>query len=67
MLKTGYDPTGPAKGGGGDPEIVELPLLLPRWQIQALETAARRQGITTGQMIRRVISQQLSSVAQSAS
>lgn len=36
-------------------EIVELPLLLPRWQADALEDAANRNGMTTGQMIRRVI------------
>lgn len=45
----------------GDPsprldfEVVELPLLLPRWQAVALEAAARRRGMTTGQMLRRVI------------
>ena len=39
-----------------DSDVVELPLLLPRWQVDALEEAANRQGMTTGQMIRRVIS-----------
>jgi hypothetical protein len=38
-----------------DQEVVELPLLLPRWQALALESAARRRGMTTGQMLRRVI------------
>jgi hypothetical protein len=38
-----------------DLEVVELPLLLPRWQAVALEAAARRRGMTTGQMLRRVI------------
>jgi hypothetical protein len=38
-----------------DQEVVELPLLLPRWQAVELEAAARRRGMTTGQMIRRVI------------
>jgi hypothetical protein len=38
-----------------DQEVVELPLLLPRWQAAALEAAARRRGMTTGQMLRRVI------------
>lgn len=38
-----------------DQEVVELPLLLPRWQATALEAAARRRGMTTGQMLRRVI------------
>lgn len=39
-----------------DSDVVELPLLLPRWQVDALEEAANRQGMTTAQMIRRVIS-----------
>lgn len=39
-----------------DSDVVELPLLLPRWQVDALEEAANQQGMTTGQMIRRVIS-----------
>ncbi|MGL4420154.1 MAG: hypothetical protein ACRCZF_05790, partial [Gemmataceae bacterium] len=38
-----------------DQEVVEMPLLLPRWQASALEAAARRRGMTTGQMLRRVI------------
>ena len=38
-----------------DQEVVELPLLLPRWQAVELEAAARRRGMTTGQMLRRVI------------
>lgn len=38
-----------------DQEVVELPLLLPRWQAIALEAAASRRGMTTGQMLRRVI------------
>lgn len=40
-------------------EVVELSLLLPRWQVIALESAARQQGITTGQMIRRAIAQMI--------
>ncbi len=38
-----------------DQEVVELPLLLPRWQALELEAAARRRGMTTGQMLRRLI------------
>jgi hypothetical protein len=38
-----------------DSEVVELPLLLPRWQAQILEAAAARRGMTTGQILRRVI------------
>ena len=38
-----------------DPEMVELALLLPLWQAFALETAAKERGISTGQMLRRMI------------
>ena len=38
-----------------DMEVVELPLLLPRWQAEVLEAAATRRGMTTGQILRRVI------------
>ena len=38
-----------------DYEVVELPLLLPRWQAAALEQAAQNRGMTTGQMLRRLI------------
>ena len=37
------------------PEVVELQLLLPRWQAEALEAAARDRGLTTGHILRRVI------------
>jgi hypothetical protein len=42
-----------------DQEVVELPLLLPRWQAMELEAAANRRGMTTGQMLRRVIGELL--------
>lgn len=42
-----------------DQEVVELHLLLPQWQAVALEAAARRRGMTTGQMLRRVIGELL--------
>jgi hypothetical protein len=45
----------PFQSVGTDSEVVEVPLLLPRWQIAALEEIARRHGLTTGQLIRRVI------------
>jgi len=38
-----------------DQEVIELPLLLPRWQALELEAAARERGMTTGQMLRRII------------
>jgi hypothetical protein len=36
-------------------EMVELPLLLPQRQLAELEQAARRHGLTVGQMLRRLI------------
>ena len=48
----GTVPTEPARS---DHEVVELQLLLPRWQAAALEAAARSRGMTTGQLLRRVI------------
>lgn len=42
-----------------DQEVVELALLLPRWQALELEAAASRRGMTTGQMLRRVIGELL--------
>jgi hypothetical protein len=53
-VHTNFEPT-PADVCRQDQEVVELPLLLPRWQVVELEAAARESGMTTGQMIRRVI------------
>ncbi len=36
-------------------EVIELQLLLPRWQAAELEKAATTRGMTTGQILRRVI------------
>jgi hypothetical protein len=36
-------------------DVVELSLLLPAGQLIALETVASNQGLTTGQMLRRLI------------
>jgi hypothetical protein len=44
-----------------DQEVVEVPLLLPLWQAVELEAAASRRGMTTGQMLRRVIGELLAS------
>ena len=49
-----------------DQEVVELPLLLPRWQADVLEAAARRRGMTTGQILRRVIGDLFGSVPPEA-
>jgi hypothetical protein len=35
-------------------DVVELPLLLPEWQVVALEEAARKRGMTVGQLVRRL-------------
>jgi hypothetical protein len=49
-----------------DQEVVEFPLLLPLWQAVELEAAARRRGMTTGQMIRRLLGEMLASNPASA-
>jgi hypothetical protein len=38
-----------------DNEMVELSVLLPSWQADALESAAQDQGLTTAQMVRVLI------------
>ena len=50
-----------------DQEVVELALLLPLWQAMELEAAASRRGMTTGQMLRRVIGEMLASQTVHAS
>jgi hypothetical protein len=65
MIATlGYLPpmpsTLPTDSSGVDAEIVEIPLLLPRWQILALESVAEEHGLTTGQMLRRMIGETIS-------
>ena len=37
-------------------DVIELPLLLPEWQVNALETAARERGMTIGQLLRKLFS-----------
>jgi hypothetical protein len=36
-------------------EVVEIPLLLPGWQVSALATAADARGLTTGEMVRSLL------------
>jgi hypothetical protein len=38
-----------------DHDLVELTLVLPRWQVDALAAAARGRGLTAGQALRRMI------------
>jgi hypothetical protein len=40
-----------------DQGLAELSLLLPQWQVDALDAVARARGLTTGQMLRRLIGQ----------
>ena len=42
-----------------DQDVVEFPLLLPLWQAMEIEATARRRGMTTGQMIRRLVGEML--------
>ena len=50
-----------------DQEVVELALLLPLWQAMELEAVASRRGMTTGQMLRRVIGEMLAAQPAAAS
>ena len=38
-----------------DRDVVEVPLLLPGWQVDALAAAAHDRGQTTGEMLRHVL------------
>ena len=38
-----------------DEEMAELALLLPGWQAQSLEAVARSEGVSAGQIVRRLI------------
>jgi hypothetical protein len=41
-------------------DVMEIPLLLPGWQVSALETAAHARGLTAAEMVRHVLSEFLS-------
>jgi hypothetical protein len=43
------------RDGVAEPELIELSLLLPQWQVSALERTASRLGLTAGQMLRRIL------------
>jgi hypothetical protein len=60
-----FDAVNPA-AGRSDQEVVEVALLLPLWQAMELEAAASRRGMTTGQMLRRVIGELLAAQPASA-
>ena len=38
-----------------DRDVVEIPLLLPSWQVDALTTAAQDRGVTAGEMMRNLL------------
>ena len=40
---------------GPDPDMVEVSMLLPRWQLIGLESAAKQRGMSAGQLLRRLI------------
>ncbi len=37
-------------------DVIELPLLIPEWQLDALENAAHERNMTVGQYVRRLFS-----------
>ena len=54
VASSGTTFTPPAYGFDPENEIVELPILLPEWQVTALEQAAKERGMTIGQLVRRL-------------
>ncbi len=38
-----------------DPEVIELTLLLPRWQAESLSLLAQRRHLTVGQLLRKLL------------
>ena len=63
MYSTG-DETGLALG---DRDVVEVPLLLPGWQVAALAEEARDRGLTAGEMLRSVLSDFIDGLEQQRS
>ncbi|MCS7020316.1 MAG: hypothetical protein NZU63_00645 [Gemmataceae bacterium] len=57
-----FEILGTDQGFRSDPEVVELALLLPRWQVVALEAIAHHYGMTTGQMIRKLLAEVLAAL-----
>jgi hypothetical protein len=45
-------------------DIVEFSMLMPGWQAAALEATARSQGLTVGQLVRRLVQDFFSKFAQ---
>ncbi len=42
-------------GLDGAPDVAEISLLLPGWQLTALENAAQARGVTSAQLVRRLL------------
>ena len=40
-------------------DVTELAVLLPSWQVAALESAAHRQGLTMAQLVRKLLAESL--------
>jgi hypothetical protein len=51
------DPFGASRGQAPEltPDVAEISLLLPGWQLEALECAARERGVTSAQLVRRLL------------
>jgi hypothetical protein len=47
-------------------EMVELGLLLPGWQVEALERVADKEGLTIGQMLRRLVNKAITQSSERA-
>ncbi len=61
----------PASGDGlttaAESDFLELSLLLPSWQLYALDELAKRRGMNVGQLLRRLIGNMLQEMTQPAS
>ena len=54
-LEAAFVPALEQQPSGRGEEVVEVPLLLPGWQISALEKEAHDRGLTAGEMVRVVL------------
>ncbi|WP_157369602.1 hypothetical protein [Zavarzinella formosa] len=65
IVATGFLPPRPGASEitAIDNEVVELALLLPRWQALALENAAHQRGLTAAQMLRKLIGNSLNNMS----
>jgi hypothetical protein len=50
-----FAPAGLSDTCRAEEDVVEIPLLLPQWQVEALECAAHQKGLTAGEMIRQLL------------